>query len=78
MSFIFAILLFVLFFGLFIILSVFGFIRSLFSFGKRNNPSQDSQPGNFEQPSGKSKIFDKKEGEYVDFEEIKEDNQAKS
>jgi hypothetical protein len=72
MSFIFAILLFVLFFGLFIILSVFGFIRSLFSFGKRGN-TQDHQTQDFEQPEGKSKIFDKKEGEYVDFEEIKDD-----
>jgi len=72
MSFIFAILLFILFFGLFIILSVFGFLRSLFSFGKRGN-TQDQQHEDLEQPAGKSKIFDKKEGEYVDFEEIKED-----
>jgi len=72
MSFIFAILLFVLFFGLFVILSVFGFIRSLFSFGKRDN-TQGHQTQDFEQPTEKSKIFDKKEGEYVDFEEIKED-----
>ena len=73
MSFIFAILLFILFIGLFIILSVLGFIRSLFSFGKRNNPSHNSPSQDIEQPNGKSKIFDKKEGEYVDFEEIKED-----
>ena len=72
MSFIFAILLFILFLGLFIILSVFGFIRSLFSVGKRSN-TKDHQNEDLEQPGGKSKIFDKKEGEYVDFEEIKED-----
>jgi len=65
MSFIFAILLFILFIGL--------FIRSLFSFGKRNNQTQDTQSQNFEQPTGKSKIFDQKEGEYVDFEEIKDE-----
>jgi len=73
MSFIFAILLFILFIGLFIILSVLGFIRSLFSFKKRNDPTQNSHAQDFEQPNGKSKIFDKKEGEYVDFEEIKEE-----
>ena len=73
MSFIFAILLFILFVGLFIILSILGFIRSLFSFGKRNNQSQDTQSQDFEQPTGKSKIFDQKEGEYVDFEEIKDE-----
>jgi hypothetical protein len=73
MSFIFGILLFILFLGLFIIMSVLGFIRSIFTFGKRNNSTQDKQSQNFEQPNGKSKIFDKKEGEYVDFEEIKDD-----
>jgi len=73
MSFILAILFFILFVGLFLILSVFGFIRSLFSFGKRNRPTQDPNSQVFEQPTNKSKIFDKKEGEYVDFEEIKED-----
>jgi len=73
MSFIFAILVFFLFIGLFIIMSVFGFIRSLFSFGKKNRTPGDTQPHDFEQPNDKSKIFDKSEGEYVDFEEIKED-----
>jgi len=73
MSFIFAIILFVLFLGLFLILSVLGFIRSLFSFGKRNRPTQNTPSQDFEQPNDKTKIFDKNEGEYVDFEEIKED-----
>lgn len=73
MSFIFAILFFVLFLGLFLILSVLGFLRSLFSFGKRNRTDQSSHTQDFEQPVNKTKIFDKKEGEYVDFEEIKED-----
>lgn len=54
-------------------MSVFGFIRSLFSFGKKNRTPGDTQPHDFEQPNDKSKIFDKSEGEYVDFEEIKED-----
>ncbi|HEY5593167.1 MAG TPA: DUF4834 family protein [Paludibacter sp.] len=33
----------------------------------------DSQSDGFEQPTTKSKIFDKKEGEYVDYEEVKEE-----
>ncbi|MDP4239078.1 MAG: DUF4834 family protein [Bacteroidota bacterium] len=72
MSFIFAILFFILFLGLFIILSVLGFLRSLFSFGRHKQPTQDSHSQNAEQPKGKSKIFDKSEGEYVDYEDVKE------
>jgi len=73
MSFIFAILIFILFVGLFIIMSVLGFIRSLFSFGKKNRTSGNTNSQVMDQPNDKSKIFDKSEGEYVDFEEIKED-----
>lgn len=70
MSFIFAIFVFILFIGLFILLAVLGFLRSLFGFGKRKNPLQDEQRSEqFEKPSTK-KIFDKKEGEYVDYEEV--------
>lgn len=54
-----------------VISTVFGFIRSIFGFGKRNNQNQNSQTQNFEQPTNKSKIFDKAEGEYVDYEDIK-------
>ena len=73
MSFIFTILLFFLFLGLFIIMSVLGFIRSIFKFGKNNHSTQNTQSQDFEQSNAKSKIFDKKEGEYVDFEEIKDE-----
>jgi len=73
MSFIFSFLMIILFVGLFIIIAVLGFLRSLFSFGKRKNPNMDSQSDGFEQPTTKSKIFDKKEGEYVDYEEVKEE-----
>ena len=73
MSFIFAILFFVLFIGLFVILSVLGFIRSLFSFGKSNRPTKDSPSQGFEPTGTKSKIFDKNEGEYVDYEEVIEE-----
>jgi cell division protein YceG involved in septum cleavage len=65
------IIIFILFVGLVIISTIFGFIRSIFSFGKRNNINQNKQSQDIEQPTPKSKIFDQKEGEYVDFEEIK-------
>lgn len=70
MSFIFSILFFFLFIGLFIIVVVLGFLRSIFNFGKRKNPMNSSQSQDIEQPPAKPKIFDKKEGEYVDYEEL--------
>lgn len=73
MSFIFAFIIFILLIGLFIIFSIFGFIRSIFSFGKRSNSQQQGQRSDsFERSTSKSKIFSKQEGEYVDYEEIKE------
>ncbi len=71
MSFLFSILIFVLFVGLFIIIAVLGFIRSIFSFGKKKNTMHSNEEQNVEKPVSKTKIFDKKDGEYVDFEEIK-------
>ncbi|MDD5186457.1 MAG: DUF4834 family protein [Paludibacter sp.] len=71
MSFLFFIFIFILFIGIFIVVAVLGFLRSIFTFGKGKNPS-GTPSQDFEQPAGKSKIFDKKEGEYVDFEEIEE------
>ena len=65
------IIIFILIVGLVIISTIFGFIRSIFSFGKHNKTNQNNQSQDIEQPPAKSKIFDKKEGEYVDFEEIK-------
>ena len=73
LSFLFFIVIFVLVTGLVIISTIFGFIRSIFGFGKRKNPLNDSHSQEFEHPTEKPKIFDKKEGEYVDFEEIKDD-----
>ena len=70
MSFLFSIFIFILFVGLFIIIAVLGFVRSIFRFGKNKNPMQDKSERDFEQPAAKHKIFDKKDGEYVDFEEI--------
>ena len=74
LNFLFFIIIFVLVIGLIIISTVLGFLRSIFNLGKRNNSAtQEHQSQDFEQPTAKSKIFDKKEGEYVDFEEIEEE-----
>ena len=70
MSLIFSILIFVLFIGLFIIIAVLGFLRSLFRFGKKNNPTQGQTSKDVEPSAPKSKIFGAKDGEYVDFEEV--------
>lgn len=71
LSFLLFIIVFILVIGLVIISTVLGFIRSIFSFGKRTNQTQNPTSESHEQPSSKSKIFDKNEGEYVDYEEIK-------
>lgn len=65
------IVIFILVIGLILITSVLGFIRSIFGFGKRNPQTQQSHPHDTDQPSRKSKIFEKNEGEYIDYEEIK-------
>lgn len=71
MSFILSIIIFILFIGLFLIVAVVGFVRSIFSFGKKKNAMHDNQRNDVEPPAQKSKIFSKNDGEYVDFEEIK-------
>jgi mannose/fructose/N-acetylgalactosamine-specific phosphotransferase system component IIC len=71
LGFILFILMFFLVIGLIIISTVFGFIRSIFSFGKRTKQTQDSQSESYGQTTSKSKVFDNNEGEYVDYEEIK-------
>jgi hypothetical protein len=71
LSFLFFIVIFVLVIILMIISAVFGFIRSIFGFGRRKTQNQTTNFQDFEQPSAKSKIFDKNEGEYVDFEDVK-------
>lgn len=47
------------------------FIRSILGLGGQNK-QQGNNSQNAEQKTSKSKIFDKAEGEYVDYEEIKE------
>jgi len=72
LSFLFFIVAFVLVVVLIVISTVLGFIRSIFSFGRRATQPQNPQSQNFEQQqSNKSKIFEKNEGEYVDYEEVK-------
>lgn len=67
-----------------------GILRLLFGFGrkqhyysgrKNGSPRDDSQNNNTHQsssgyndPTSRKKIFGDDEGEYVDFEEVKEDN----
>ena len=72
MGFLVSILFIVLFFVLLIILFVLGFIRSIFGFGRRKNNTQTEAPRQspFQQKE-RNKVFDKNEGEYADFEEIK-------
>jgi hypothetical protein len=54
-------------------MSVFGFIRSLFGFGRKTKQQQDNHQSFDQQANNKEKIFKKTEGEYVDYEEVKED-----
>jgi hypothetical protein len=69
LGFLFFIIIFVFVIVLIIISTVFGFLKSLFSFGRRN-PTQHTS-NTTHQPQEKRKIFDKKDGEYVDYEEVK-------
>lgn len=72
MGFLVSILFVVLFFGLLIILFVLGFIRSIFSFGRRKTSEHTENNNNsYQQQKQRSKVFDKNEGEYADYEEIK-------
>lgn len=72
MGFLVSILFVVLFFVLLIFLFVLGFIRSIFSFGRKKTSNQTENADNsYQQQKQRSKIFDKNEGEYADYEEIK-------
>jgi hypothetical protein len=46
---------------------IFGF---LFGNNKDNNESQNRQKTTYQKPKSKKKIFDKSDGEYVEFEEV--------
>ncbi len=73
MGFLISILLIFLFAGIFIFLLIVGFFRSLFGFGRRNTPKDQTQNETYNSKSAKhKKVFDKNEGEYVDFEEVRD------
>lgn len=62
----------IIFIGLLMLLFVLNFVRSIFGFGRRKNNTQPETPHQspFQQKE-RAKVFDKNEGEYADFEEIK-------
>ncbi|HHT22794.1 MAG TPA: DUF4834 family protein [Bacteroidales bacterium] len=66
------------FFGLLILLVVslgLSFLRALFGFGRKRHSQPDSAPTYTPpQTEGREKIFGKHEGEYIDFEEITEND----
>jgi hypothetical protein len=71
MSFIFFLLLFFLFFAFFIIASILRFFGAIFHIGRNRSKNNIHQEENNTKAS--RKVFTKEEGEYVDFEEIKDD-----
>lgn len=78
MSFIFFIILLILLFGAIILFSVIGFIRSifvtLFGFGRNKNRNETNSGSSTynDHSRSKSKVFEPSEGEYIDYEEVKE------
>jgi len=79
MSIFFFFIIFVLVLGLVIVFSILGFIRNIFSaifgIGRRRTAYQtESNHSSYENAyqKQKNKVFEKSEGEYVDFEEVKD------
>jgi hypothetical protein len=79
MSFIFFFIIFILALGLVIVFSIFGIIRNvlgaIFGFGRRRAAYQTgSGQSSYENTyhKQKTKVFEKNEGEYIDFEELKD------
>ncbi|MEA4936836.1 hypothetical protein SDC9_156665 [bioreactor metagenome] len=79
MNFLFFLFFLVIGIGVVVLLLILGFLRTIFGFGRRKNtfPGQESdnnkRNGNpFSSSKQKAKIFDKQEGEYVDYEELKD------
>jgi len=71
MGFLLSFMLLIVFILLFVVLAVFGFIRSLFSFGRQRKQNTDNYDSDRDNRRKKSKVFDDSEGEYTDYEEIK-------
>lgn len=81
MSFLFFIIFIIFLFIVIILFSVLGVIRSIlstiFGIGRRKNnyqtePNQQYNPNNSNHNDHKTKVFEPTEGEYVDYEEIKD------
>jgi hypothetical protein len=51
--------------------SVLNFFASIFSFGRKKRNTYSQQTDNSQQKNN-NKVFSKEDGEYVDFEEVKE------
>lgn len=67
-------------FGLFLLLTgAVGvkILRSLFGFGNKPQQPKHDEPRNYPSPENRDKIFGEHEGEYVEFEEIKENPEKK-
>lgn len=74
------ILLLVGFIIFFVIVSLLGVVRSLFGFGRKKQPDEYERVQNdeYNSPTKTGKVFGNNEGEYVDFEEVKEENKEKA
>ncbi|NLI72162.1 MAG: DUF4834 family protein [Bacteroidales bacterium] len=74
-------------FGILIILGLFllltgsfsvKVLRTLFGFGNKTPQKNQNEPTHtYSKPKNRNKIFGKHEGEYVEFEEIEEEEQEK-
>lgn len=64
--------LFVLILVFVIVGSLLNFFVRLFSFGRKRHSASKSQENEADSTRSGKKVFGKEEGEYVDFEEIKE------
>lgn len=77
MGILFFILFLFIFIGIAILLSVLGVVRNIIGFGRKKKPFPgENNPNNsksdFNNPKSQRRIFAENEGEYVDFEEIKD------
>ena len=73
MSFLLGFFLILIFLGLFVFLLIVRFFSNLFNFGRKKNMNQtDQRETDFTKNSRRGKVFEKSEGEYVDYEEVKD------
>ena len=72
MGFLLGFFLILIFLGLFVFLLIVRFFSNLFNFDRKKNMNRpDQQETNFTKNSRRGKVFEKSEGEYVDYEEVK-------